>query len=89
MRTVPVPGWVKSAMDVWAKCEPGVRSAVPSGRQDRQGSESRLHRSVIWSIDTKAAADRGSVRLRRMTFFEPSARLCHQAGGSWNKSSSF
>jgi site-specific recombinase XerD len=82
MRTVPVPGWVKSAVDVWTaaagiRCGTLFRAIGKTGRVQGCGFTAK----VIWSIVREAASrsDIGVIAphdLRRTC-----ARLCHQAGG--------
>jgi site-specific recombinase XerD len=82
MRTVPVPSWVKSAVDVWTaaaeiRCGTLFRAIGKIGRVQGCGFTAK----VIWSIVREAASrsDIGVIAphdLRRTC-----ARLCHQAGG--------
>ncbi|MEG9433732.1 tyrosine-type recombinase/integrase [Terriglobus sp. ADX1] len=82
MRTIPVPGWVKSAVDHWTKAadlQSGVlfRAIGKTGRVGNCGFTAK----VIWSIvrETASSCDIGLIAphdLRRTC-----ARLCHQAGG--------
>jgi site-specific recombinase XerD len=82
MRTVPVPSWVKSAVDVWTAaarigCGTLFRAIGKTGRVQGCGFTAK----VIWSIVREAASrsDIGVIAphdLRRTC-----ARLCHQAGG--------
>jgi site-specific recombinase XerD len=82
MRTVPVPSWVKSAVDVWTAAA-GIRTGNlfraigKTGRVQGCGFTAK----VIWSIVREAASrsDIGVIAphdLRRTC-----ARLCRQAGG--------
>jgi integrase len=82
MRTVPVPKWVKSAVDVW------IRSAgLRDGRLFRaigktgkvQGAE--FTAKVIWSIVRRAALNCGFDVVAPHDLRRTCARLCHQAGG--------
>ena len=72
MRTVPVPAWVKAALDRWL-----TAADITAGPVSRAINKARIGRSgfspkVVW----------GPHDLRRTC-----ARLCHEAGGSSIKSS--
>ena len=82
MRTVPVPGWVKSAVDAWtssADLQGGVlfRPVGKTGKVRSTGFTAK----VIWSIVRKAGADCGFGTLAPHDLRRTCARLCHQAGG--------
>ena len=82
MRTVPVPSWVKVAVDAWTRA-----AEVRSGILFRAiGKTGRIHGSgftakVIWSIVRDAALDCGFGVLAPHDLRRTCARLCHQAGG--------
>ena len=82
MRTVPVPSWVKVAVDAWTRAAE-VRSGILSRAIGKTG---RIHGSgftakVIWSIVRDAALDCGFGVLAPHDLRRTCARLCHQAGG--------
>ena len=82
MRTVPVPGWVKAAVDVWISSA-GLLSGVlfrPVGKTGKVRSTG-FTAKVIWSIVRKAAADCGFGRVAPHDLRRTCAHLCHQAGG--------
>ncbi len=82
MRTVPVPGWVKSAVDAWTSSA-GLQSGVlfrPVGKTGKVRSTG-FTAKVIWSIVRKAAADCGFGMIAPHDLRRTCARLCHQAGG--------
>ena len=82
MRTVPLPSWVKVAVDAWTRA-----AEVRSGILFRAiGKTGRIHGSgftakVIWSIVRDAALDCGFGVLAPHDLRRTCARLCHQAGG--------
>jgi len=81
VRTVPVPGWVKSAIDAWiasANLKNGIlfRSVSKAGRVWGIG----FIRKVIWSIVRKAATDFGFGAVAPHDLRRTCVRLCHQAG---------
>ena len=82
MRTVPVPGWVKAAVDVWISSA-GLLSGVlfrPVGKTGKVRNTG-FTAKVIWSTVRKAAADCGFGRVAPHDLRKTCARLCHQTGG--------
>jgi site-specific recombinase XerD len=82
MRTIPVPGWVKSIVDAWidaAKLEDGTlfRAIGKTGRVQDRGFTAK----VIWSIVREASANCGVGVIAPHDLRRTCARLCHQAGG--------
>lgn len=82
MRTVPVPEWAKSAIDVWvasANLQTGAlfRSVSKTGKVWGSGFTAK----VIWSIVRQAASDSGLGPVAPHDLRRTCARLCHQAGG--------
>ena len=82
MRTVPVPGWVKSAVDAWtdgAKLQSGTlfRAIGKTGKVQGRGFTAK----VIWSIVREAAVNCGIGIIAPHDLRRTCARLCHQAGG--------
>jgi site-specific recombinase XerD len=65
IRTIPVPGWVKSAVDAW------------TGAVQGHGFTAK----VIWSIVREAAMSCGIGIIAPHDLRRTCARLCHQAGG--------
>jgi site-specific recombinase XerD len=81
IRTVPMPDWVKRAIDEWAM--PARISSGPlflainkAGRTWGEGFTPK----VIWSIVKDAAATCGLVGLAPHDLRRTCARLCHRAG---------
>ena len=82
VRTVPVPAWVKVAVDAWlnsANLASGTlfRSVAKTGKV----WGSRFTAKVIYSIVRKAASDCGFGPIAPHDLRRTCARLCHQAGG--------
>jgi integrase len=82
IRTVPVPGWVKAAVDQWT-----VAAGIAAGKIFRQ-----VHRTgeilgvgitpkAIWHIVKRAARCAGIEKLAPHDLRRTCARLCHLAGG--------
>jgi integrase len=82
IRTVPVPDWVKSAVDAWASSVP-----VTKGRLfrcvSRKGSVwgDGITEKVIWHVVKASAAAAGIAKLSPHDCRRTCARLCHAAGG--------
>jgi site-specific recombinase XerD len=82
MRTIPVPGWVKSVVDAWiiaAQLQNGVlfRAISKTGKVHGEGFTAK----VIWSIVREAASGCGFGTIAPHDLRRTCARLCHQAGG--------
>jgi integrase len=82
IRTVPVPVWVKGAVDEWTRAA-GINDGAIFRRVSRLGRiwGDRITAKAIWHV-VKAAAKRAGIKTlaphdRRRTC----ARLCHLAGG--------
>jgi integrase len=82
IRTVPVPDWVKSAVDEWV-----TSAAITNGRLFRCVSRKEsvwgagITEKVIWHVVKTAAAAAGIARLAPHDCRRTCARLCHAAGG--------
>ena len=82
IRTVPVPGWVKEAIDGW-KVASGIaegtlfRSINKSGRIWGNGMTPK----VLWEVVREAASRAGIEKLAPHDLRRTCARLCHLAGG--------
>ena len=82
MRTIPVPDWVKSAVDHWTKAadlQSGAlfRAIRKTGRVSSCGFTAK----VIWSIVREAASSCDTGVIAPHDLRRTCARLCHQAGG--------
>jgi integrase len=82
IRTVPIPGWVKGAIDNWMQAS-GVtegalfRSINKTGRVWGHGMTPK----VLWEIVREAALRAGIEKLAPHDLRRTCARLCHLAGG--------
>jgi site-specific recombinase XerD len=82
IRTVPVPDWVKSAIDEWA-----VSAQIKEGRLFRCVSRKEsvwgtgITEKVIWHVVKAAAATAGIAKLSPHDCRRTCARLCHTGGG--------
>lgn len=82
IRTVPVPDWVKSAVDEWV-----ASAAITEGRLFRCVSRKEsvwgtgITEKVIWHVVKAAAATAGIAKLSPHDYRRTCARLCHAAGG--------
>src|ERR1022692_2980595 len=82
IRTVPVPQWVKAAVDVWSTAA-GItegtvfRSINKSGRVWGDGMTPK----VLWEVVKEAASRAGIQKLAPHDLRRTCARLCHLASG--------
>jgi site-specific recombinase XerD len=82
VRTVPIPSWVKDAVDAWTTAVGITQGAVfrainKAGRVC--GDE--MSPKVLWDVVRAAAARAGIERLAPHDLRRTCARLCHLAGG--------
>ena len=83
VRTVPMPAWVKDAIDAWttaANITEGTvfRAISKLGRVWGNGMTAK----VLWDVVRHAAAEAGIAKLAPHDLRRTCARLCHLAGGS-------
>jgi len=82
IRTVPVPDWVKTAIDQWA-----IPASIISGTLFRSiNNAGRVWGTgftpkVIWSIVKQAASNSGLCRVAPHDLRRSCSKLCHEAGG--------
>jgi site-specific recombinase XerD len=82
IRTVPVPGWVKSAVDGWTSA-----AAIVDGRLFRAVSRfgsvwgTGVTEKVVWRVVKQSAKKCGIQQLAPHDCRRSCARLCHAAGG--------
>ncbi|MGO8789281.1 MAG: tyrosine-type recombinase/integrase [Terriglobia bacterium] len=82
IRTVPVPEWVKTAVDAWTEA-----SEVTEGRVFRAINKAGkiwgdgMTAKVLWEIVKNAASQAGMEKLAPHDLRRTCARLCHLAGG--------
>lgn len=82
VRTVPMPAWVKAAIDAWtaaASITEGTvfRAITKLGRVWGNGMTAK----VLWDVVRHAAAEAGITKLAPHDLRRTCARLCHLAGG--------
>jgi integrase len=82
VRTVPIPTWVKSAVDAWTAAAaiphgPVFRAINKAGRVWGHGMSPK----VLWDVVRAAAAHAGIDKLAPHDLRRTCARLCHLAGG--------
>ena len=82
MRTVPIPAWVKAAIDEWKEASgisegPIFRSINKAGRVWGNGMTAK----VLWEIVREAASRAGIAKLAPHDLRRTCARLCYHAGG--------
>jgi integrase len=82
VRTVPVPVWVKAALDAWTSVG-GITSGAVSRAIDRRGRVwgNEMTDKVLWDVVRTAAAEAGIEKLAPHDLRRTCARLCHLAGG--------
>ena len=82
VRTVPIPGWVKAAVDAWTDAvhithDPAFRAIKKAGRVWGDGMSPK----VLWDVVRAAAGRAGIDRLAPHDLRRTCAGLCHLAGG--------
>ena len=82
VRTVPIPSWVKTAVDAWTTAAVITRSPVfrainKAGRIWGDGMSPK----VLWDVVRTAATRAGIDKLAPHDLRRTCARLCHLAGG--------
>ncbi len=82
IRTIPVPEWVKQAIDSWTlganiNAGPLLRSINKAGRIWGSGFTAK----VIWAVVKTKAKSCGLLTVAPHDLRRTCARLCHQAGG--------
>jgi integrase len=82
IRTVPVPEWVKTAVDAWTEASEATQGRVfrainKAGKIWGDGMTAK----VLWEIVKDAASQAGIEKLAPHDLRRTCARLCHLAGG--------
>jgi integrase len=82
VRTVPVPSWVKAAVDAWAQDAPVANGKLfRSIRKDETVWGDGITQNVIWYVVKHCAKRAGINALAPHDLRRTCARLCHGAGG--------
>ena len=82
MRTVPVPGWVKSVVDAWTESVPIVGGKLfRSIRKNSAVWGDGITQNVVWYVVKDCAQRVGIKPLAPHDLRRSCARLCHAAGG--------
>ena len=82
MRTVPVPDWVRSALDEWL-----VAAGIDRGKLFRRVNKGGrawgdgMTEKAIWHIVKESAKHIGVAKLAPHDLRRTCARLCHASGG--------
>ena len=82
VRTVPMPGWVKTIVDDWVRAA-GITSGRLFRRVNRYGGVwgESISSKVVWRVVKRAARRSEISPLAPHDLRRTCARLCHQAGG--------
>jgi len=75
IRTVPVPQWVKAAVDAWS-----TAAGITAGTVFRSINKSGMPK-VLWEVVKEAASRAGIEKLAPHDLRRTCARLCHLASG--------
>ena len=82
VRTVPVPAWVKMAVDRWTESAPvGNGRLFRSIRKNGTVWGNGITQNVVWYVVKSGAARAGITALAPHDLRRTCARLCHAAGG--------
>ena len=82
IRTVPMPAWVKTAVDAWTQAGGLTHGRVfrAINKADRVWGDG-MTAKVLWDVVRRAAAHAGIEKLAPHDLRRTCARLCHLAGG--------
>jgi integrase len=86
VRTIPMPAWVKNAIDSWT-----VVAAVTEGhifRQVDRGDQvrgDRMSEKVVWQMLKTYIARAGLPDIAPHDLRRTTAKLCRAAGGNWSR----
>ena len=82
IRTVPVPQWVKAAVDVWSTAA-GITKGTVFRSINKSGSVwgEGMTPKVLWEVVKEAASRAGIEKLAPHDLRRTCARLCHLASG--------
>jgi integrase len=82
IRTVPMPQWVKDALDGWTTAA-GIDKGQVFRAVSRSGNVwgSKIGENVVWHIVSKRCTKAGMERIAPHDLRRTCAKLCHSAGG--------
>jgi integrase len=82
VRTVPIPAWVKSAIDGWTEAA-GIREGKLFRAIRKNGNlwGTGVTQNVVWYVVKNCAKGAGIEKLAPHDLRRNCARLCHTAGG--------
>jgi len=82
VRTVPIPAWVKAAIDAWQEAS-GIREGALFRSINKRGQVwgNGITAKVLWEVVRDAATSAGIAKLAPHDLRRTCARLCHLAGG--------
>jgi integrase len=83
IRTVPIPGWVKAAVDEWKNAGGVTEGALFRSIINKTGRVwgTGMTPKVLWETVREAASRAGIEKLAPHDFRRTCARVCHLAGG--------
>ena len=82
VRTVPVPAWVKTAVDHWTECAPAANGRLfRSIRKNGTVWGNVITQNVIWYVVKACAIRVGITALAPHDLRRTCARLCHAHRG--------
>jgi integrase len=82
VRTVPIPGWVKTAIDTWQEAS-GVSQGALFRVINKTGHVwgNGMTPKVLWEVVREAAGQAGIEKLAPHDLRRTCAKLCHECGG--------
>jgi integrase len=82
VRTVPIPIWVKTAIDTWTTAS-GITDGKLFRRINRNGKiwGERITAKTVWHVVKTAAKQAALPNIALHDLRRTCARLCHQSGG--------
>ena len=82
VRTVPIPAWVKDAIDIWCAAA-NIRSRTPLRSVNKTGSiwGRGIAEKVVWCMIRECASKAKIERLTPHDLRRTCARHCHESGG--------
>jgi integrase len=90
IRTVPIPEWVKSALDQWTRAA-GVREGRIFRAVARRTGKvwgNGISQNVVWYVVRTCCERVGLEHIAPHDLRRTCAKLCHDGGGDWSRFSS-